>query len=56
MQNFVAALVEGLSADALWGAISPMAPLIIVLVLTSLGFYVARKNLKRGAKGKGGTI
>lgn len=56
MQNFVATLNEGLSADALWGAISPMAPVIIVLVLVSLGFYVARKNLRRASKGKGGTI
>lgn len=56
MANFVATLEQGLSADALWGAISPMAPIIIVLVLVSLGFYVARKNLRRASRGKGGTI
>lgn len=56
MQAFITALTEGLGADALWGAIAPIAPIIIVFTLVGFGMYVLRKNLKRGSKGKGGTV
>lgn len=56
MSAFISAITEGLSADALWGAIAPVAPMIIVFTLVGLGFYILRKNLKKGSKGKGGTV
>lgn len=56
MTAFITALTEGLSADALWGAIAPIAPLIIVFCLVGFGLYVLRKNLRKGTKGKGGTV
>lgn len=56
MAAFISALSTALSADNLWGAVAPVAPLIAILVLFGLGMYVLRKNLKRGGKGKGGTV
>lgn len=54
MNDFVTALNTGLSADAMWGAVSPLVPLIITVTLFALTFYVARRLTKRTAKGKGG--
>lgn len=56
MEAFITALADGLSADALWGAIAPIAPLIIILVLFGFGLHVLRKNLRKGKKGNGGTV
>lgn len=55
MADFITALTTGLSADKLWGAIAPIAPLIIILVLVGFGLHVLRKNLKKAKKGNGGT-
>lgn len=56
MAAFITALTTDISATSLWGAVAPTAPLIAILVLFALGLYVLRKNLKRGSKGKGGTV
>lgn len=56
MAAFITALSTALSVDNLWGAVAPAAPIIAILVLFGLGMYVLRKNLKRGSKGKGGTV
>lgn len=56
MEAFISSLNTGLSADALWGAIAPIAPLIITFCLIGFGLYILRKNIKRGQKGKGGTV
>ena len=54
MTGFVTALNTGLSADAMWGAVTPLVPLIITVTLFALTFYVARRLTKKSSKGKGG--
>lgn len=56
MEAFITSLNTGLGADALWGAIAPVAPLIITFCLVGFGLYVLRKNIRKGTKGKGGTV
>lgn len=50
----VEALSTGLTADAIWGAISPFLPVIITVTLVSLGIYFIRRIIKKAGKGKGG--
>lgn len=44
---FITALTgeTGISATALWGAVSPIAPLVIVLILVKLGYNVLRTSV-----------
>lgn len=48
------ALQSGLTADAIWGAINPFLPVVIVITLASLGIYFMRRITKKASKGKGG--
>ena len=48
------ALSQGLTADAIWGAITPFIPVVIVVTLASLGVYFMRRITKKASKGKGG--
>lgn len=48
------ALSEGLTADAIWNAITPFLPVVIVITLASLGVYFMRRITKKASKGKGG--
>lgn len=50
----VAALESGLTADAIWGAITPFIGVIITVTLVSLGIYFIRRIVKKAGKGKGG--
>lgn len=50
----VEALTTGLTADAIWGAITPFLPIIISVTLVSLGIYFIRRIVKKAGKGKGG--
>ena len=50
----VAALEAGLTADAIWGAITPFIGVIITVTLVSLGIYFIRRIVKKAGKGKGG--
>lgn len=52
MAGFISALTAGFSSDALWGALTPMAALIITVGLFSLGLYFTRRTTKGAAKGK----
>lgn len=54
MAAFITALTgtDGISATALWGAVSPIAPFIVIMVLFALGYYIVRKSVKGAAKGK----
>lgn len=52
MTEFVSALTTGFSSEALWGALLPMAPLIIAVGLFSLGLHFTRRTTKGAAKGK----
>ncbi len=53
MEAFVTALATGLSADAIWGAIAPVAPIMIICVLVGIGRRLVEKNTNNLIKGKG---
>lgn len=53
MQSFMTAINTGLSADALWGAVSTVAPLIITATLFAFGFAMFRRYQKKISKGRG---
>lgn len=56
MQAFVTALTgsNGISADALWGAVTAVAGLIVIGVLFAFGYRMVKKVLKGISKGKQG--
>lgn len=53
MSEFVSAITTGLSADALWGAIAPVAPVMIIVVLVGIGRRLMQKNTNSLMTGKG---
>lgn len=53
MEAFVQAITTGLSADALWGAIAPVAPVMIIIVLFGIGRRLMQKNTNSLMTGKG---
>lgn len=53
MGEFVSAITTGLSADALWGAIAPVAPIMIIVVLVGIGRRLVQKNTNSLMTGKG---
>lgn len=53
MESFVTAITTGLSADALWGAIAPVAPVMIIIVLFGIGRRLMQKNTNSLMTGKG---
>lgn len=50
----VSALEQNLTADAVWGAITPFIPIVITVSLIALSVYIIRRIIKRASKGKGG--
>lgn len=48
------ALQNGLTADAMWGAITPFIGVIVAITLVSLSIYFMRRITKKASKGKGG--
>lgn len=54
MSGFVGELTTGLDADAIWGAITPIAALMIVAVLVGITRRLINKNLNSLTKGKAG--
>lgn len=53
MEAFISTLAAGLSAEAIWGAIAPVSPIMIVCVLVGIGRRLAEKNTNNLIKGKG---
>lgn len=51
---FVGELTTGLSATNIWGAIVPVAGLIIIVTLVAIGRRVLNKNLTASKNGKAG--
>lgn len=49
---FISALEAGMTGDALWGALTPFAGLMITLFVFAFGYYVYRRLTKGGSKGK----
>lgn len=52
MQAFVQTLNQGLTSDALWGEVAPVAGLIVTVALFAFGLYELRKVTKGASKGK----
>ena len=50
----VSALEAELTADAVWGAITPFIPVVVTVSLIALSVYIIRRIIKRASKGKGG--
>lgn len=47
MGTFITALTgeNGINATAIWGAITPIAPLVVTLILAKLGYNVLRSTV-----------
>lgn len=56
MQAFITALTgtNGINVDALWGAVTACASLIVIGVLFAFGYRMVKKVLKGISKGKQG--
>lgn len=54
MGNVITSLTSTLSADNLWAVIGSAVPLIGVVTLVALGFYLVRRAVKKLSKAKGG--
>lgn len=56
MQGFVTALTgtNGISADALWGAVTACASIIVIGVLFAFAYRMIKRVLKGISKGKQG--
>lgn len=55
MQAFVNALTAsntGITAEALWGAVTAVAPVIVIGVLFAFGYRMVRKVVKGISNGK----
>lgn len=50
----VTSLETNLTADAVWGAITPFIPVVVTVSLIALSVYIIRRIIKRASKGKGG--
>lgn len=50
----VSALQSNLTADAVWGAITPFIPIVVTVSLIALSVYIIRRIIKKASKGKGG--
>ena len=54
MSAVITSLTTTLSANNLWGVIGDAVPLIGVVTLVALGFYIVRRAVKKLSKAKGG--
>lgn len=54
MENFVGELTTGMSAGNIWGAIAPIAGLIVVVTLVAIGRRLINKNTNSIKTGKSG--
>lgn len=54
MGNTVSAITTALSSDNLWGVFSQAVPLIAVVTLVALGFFLVRRAVKKLSKMRGG--
>lgn len=52
-QGFMDAIMAGITVEALWGALTIVAPLIILVTLFSFGFGMFRRYQKKASKGRG---
>lgn len=56
MEGFISAVTAGLSAEAIWGVLTPLVAIIVIVTLVALGRRTANKNLKAVKNGSNGKI
>lgn len=54
MENTVTAITSAVTPEALWGIVGTVVPIVLIVTLFSLGFYLVRRQMKKVSKGKGG--
>lgn len=54
MEAVITALTTTLSADNLWGIFAKAVPLIGVVTLVALGFFLVRRAVRKLSKMRGG--
>lgn len=54
MSTVISSLTTTLSANNLWAVVGDAVPLIGVVTLVALGFYLVRRAVKKLSKAKGG--
>lgn len=54
MTNTVTAITGAVNAEALWGIVGNVVPVVLIVTLFALGFYLIRRQMKKVSKGKGG--
>lgn len=54
MEAVITSLTTTLSANNLWEVFGKAVPLIAVVTLVALGFYLVRRQVKKMSKMKGG--
>lgn len=52
MEDLVAKLTTGLTADAFFGALAGYGDLIVSLILVAFGYYIFRRVIRGASKGK----
>lgn len=52
--DFVNDLTTGINADSMWGAVRPVATIIIFVFIFAFGYRIIRRVLKKGSQGKFG--
>lgn len=55
MADYITAITTGLSSDAVWGVLTPIAGVVVIVTLIAVGRRVLNKNqkaLKNGSAGK----
>lgn len=52
--GFISALTTGINADTMWGAVTPVTPLIIFTFIFAFAFLIIKRVLKKGSKGRFG--
>lgn len=54
MTNTVSAITAAVTPTALWEIVGNVVPIVLIVTLFSLGFYLVRRQMKKVSKGKGG--
>lgn len=54
MGNVVSSIATSLSADALWGVVGEIVPILTISVLFGLAFYLVKRIINKTKKAKGG--
>lgn len=54
MTDFVTALTQTVTVNALWGALTPAAAIVAIGVIVGFGYFVIRRAIRGIGHGRGG--